>query len=169
MAGRQLGHEDERDLFPAMIDLVDAARPKAVLIENVRGLLGPRFDGYRERIAAALAEFGYAHMGWRLLNASSFGVPQLRPRVAMVALQAEFVPFFAWPTPNTNPPPTVGETLLGQMASAGWEGAADWAAQANEVAPTLVGGSKKHGGPDLGPTRAKQAWAKSWRRRDDAG
>ena len=26
-------------------------------------------------------------------------------------------------------------------------------------APTLVGGSKKHGGPDLGPTRAKKAWA----------
>ena len=32
--------------------------------------------------------------------------------------------------------------------------------QANEIAPTIVGGSKKHGGPDLGPTRAKKAWAK---------
>ena len=30
---------------------------------------------------------------------------------------------------------------------------------ANAIAPTLVGGSKKHGGPDLGPTRAKKAWA----------
>ena len=30
---------------------------------------------------------------------------------------------------------------------------------ANSIAPTLVGGSKKHGGPDLGPTRAKKAWA----------
>jgi DNA (cytosine-5)-methyltransferase 1 len=27
------------------------------------------------------------------------------------------------------------------------------------VAPTVVGGSKKHGGADLGPTRAKRAWA----------
>ncbi|MBL4613507.1 MAG: DNA cytosine methyltransferase [Magnetovibrio sp.] len=31
-------------------------------------------------------------------------------------------------------------------------------AQANKIAPTLVGGSKKHGGPDLGPTRLKKAW-----------
>jgi DNA (cytosine-5)-methyltransferase 1 len=26
------------------------------------------------------------------------------------------------------------------------------------VAPTIVGGSKKHGGPDLGPTRAREKW-----------
>ena len=31
--------------------------------------------------------------------------------------------------------------------------------RASDIAPTLVGGSKKHGGPDLGPTRAKKAWA----------
>jgi DNA (cytosine-5)-methyltransferase 1 len=37
----------------------------------------------------------------------------------------------------------------------------DWADGAKKgVAPTLVGGSKKHGGADLGPSRAKNAWAK---------
>ena len=46
------------------------------------------------------------------------------------------------------------------MAAEGWEGAAEWATHANEIAPTIVGGSKKHGGPDLGPTRARAAWAK---------
>jgi DNA (cytosine-5)-methyltransferase 1 len=40
----------------------------------------------------------------------------------------------------------------------GWAGAEQWAAQAAGIAPTLVGGSKKHGGPDLGPTRARKAW-----------
>lgn len=29
----------------------------------------------------------------------------------------------------------------------------------SKIAPTLVGGSKKHGGPDLGPSRARKAWA----------
>ncbi|MGB3519176.1 MAG: DNA cytosine methyltransferase, partial [Elainellaceae cyanobacterium] len=29
----------------------------------------------------------------------------------------------------------------------------------DDIAPTIVGGSKRHGGPDLGPTRAKRAWA----------
>lgn len=44
------------------------------------------------------------------------------------------------------------------MATNGWEGAAGWARRANGIAPTVVGGSKKHGGADLGPTRAKSAW-----------
>ena len=45
------------------------------------------------------------------------------------------------------------------MGARGWPGAERWARQANRIAPTIVGGSKKHGGGDLGPTRAKQAWA----------
>ena len=44
------------------------------------------------------------------------------------------------------------------MASQRWLGAEKWRERANEIAPTIVGGSKKHGGPDLGPTRARQAW-----------
>jgi DNA (cytosine-5)-methyltransferase 1 len=45
------------------------------------------------------------------------------------------------------------------MAARGWPGAAAWASRADRIAPTIVGGSKKHGGADLGPTRAKRAWA----------
>ena len=56
-------------------------------------------------------------------------------------------------------PPTVGDLLHDLMAERGWKGAARWREGANMIAPTLVGGSKKHGGPDLGPTRAKRAWA----------
>lgn len=44
------------------------------------------------------------------------------------------------------------------MAAAGWKGAKQWSELATSIAPTLVGGSKKHGGPDLGPTRARMAW-----------
>ena len=46
------------------------------------------------------------------------------------------------------------------MASKGWKGVAEWCRHANGIAPTLVGGSKKHGGPDLGPTRARKQWEK---------
>ncbi|MBX4171914.1 hypothetical protein K3M35_25360 [Rhodococcus sp. DMU2021] len=53
----------------------------------------------------------------------------------------------------------MGELLHDLMATNGWRGANRWREQANVIAPTLVGGSKKHGGPDLGPTRAKRAWA----------
>jgi DNA (cytosine-5)-methyltransferase 1 len=94
-----------------------------------------------------------------LLNASDFGVPQLRPRVVFVAIRKEFFDGFSWPTGNFGLPPTVGEVLYDLMAVNGWKGAKAWKERANEIAPTIVGGSLKHGGPDLGPTRARKAWA----------
>ncbi|WSQ46267.1 DNA cytosine methyltransferase [Streptomyces sp. NBC_01220] len=45
------------------------------------------------------------------------------------------------------------------MASQGWELARAWADSAARIAPTLCGGSRKHGGADLSPSRARQAWA----------
>jgi DNA (cytosine-5)-methyltransferase 1 len=157
-AGKQLGHTDERDLFPEAIRLVDESRPLAVMLENVRGLLDACFDDYRAKIIRDLKKLGY-EAEWRLINASDFSVPQLRPRVVFIALQKNLAGFFSWPEPHPRTPPTVGEALFDLMASRGWHGATRWREQACDIAPTLVGGSKKHGGPDLGPTRAKKAWA----------
>jgi DNA (cytosine-5)-methyltransferase 1 len=157
-AGKQLGAEDERNLFPKAIELVDEIRPRAVMFENVRGLLDAVFETYRKDVERQLKALGYTP-GWRLLNASDFGVPQLRPRVIFVAIRNDLSEHFHWPTPVDENPPTVGETLRDLMAARGWEGAEAWAKRATSIAPTLVGGSKKHGGPDLGPTRARAAWA----------
>ena len=158
IAGKQLGEKDERNLFNDAIDIIDDARPRAVMIENVRGFLGAVFHDYREKLKKQLDGLGYK-TDWRLLNASDYGVPQLRPRVVIVAMQKERADFFDWPEPNPHNPATVGETLRDMMGARGWRGADDWAAKADEIAPTIVGGSKKHGGPDLGPTRARAAWA----------
>lgn len=157
IAGKQLGADDERDLFAWAIEQVQAMRPKALLLENVRGLSMPRFAGYRQHVLDRLREFKYV-AEWRLLEACDFGVPQLRPRFVLVALQEDYAPYFHWPTPQYSAP-TVGEALADLMSANGWEGAEAWAAKANKIAPTIVGGSKKHGGADLGPTRAKRAWA----------
>lgn len=157
IAGKQLGGDDERDLFPEAIRLIRALRPKAVLLENVRGLATTRFDGYRDLVLQQLRDLGYVP-DWKLLNASGFGVAQLRPRFVLVALLPEFAGRFRWPPTSDQAPPTVGETLQDLMAVRGWPGAATWAKRANAIAPTIVGGSKKHGGPDLGPTRARAAW-----------
>jgi len=158
VAGKQLGEQDERNLFNDALDIVAEARPRAVMIENVRGFLDAVFHDYRERLKTQLDKLGY-RTDWRLLNASDYGVPQLRPRVVIVALQKERADYFDWPEPNPHNPQTVGETLRDLMAAGGWAGAEDWAVSADEIAPTIVGGSKKHGGPDLGPTRARAAWA----------
>lgn len=157
-AGKQLGKSDERDLFPEAIRLVDECRPKAVMLENVRGLLDACFDDYRAKIIRDLKKLGYA-AEWRLLNASDYGVPQLRPRVVFVALRSDLAGSFSWPEPRPEQAPTVGEALFDLMAANGWQDVERWRNTACDIAPTLVGGSKKHGGPDLGPTRAKRAWA----------
>ncbi|WP_020472734.1 DNA cytosine methyltransferase [Zavarzinella formosa] len=157
-AGKQLGSTDERDLFPEALRLVREIKPKAVMLENVRGLLDPVFGDYRRMILDSLSEHGYVGE-WKLINASDCGVSQLRPRAILVALQEKYLPGFEWPHPNAVPPATVGQVLADLMAANGWKGVAEWQAKANQIAPTLVGGSKKHGGPDLGPTRAKKAWA----------
>ncbi len=157
-AGKQLGADDERDLFPEAIRLVDECRPQAVMLENVRGLLDAVFEDYRSKVEKQLTKLGYVP-GWRLLNASDHGVSQLRPRVVFVGIRKDLAAGFSWPEPLKTPPPTVGALLLDLMKAEGWRGAQRWSEQANAIAPTLVGGSKKHGGPDLGPTRAKRAWA----------
>lgn len=158
VAGKQLGSTDERNLFPAAIRLVDEIRPRAIMIENVRGILDAVFQDYRTYIEGDLRKLGY-ETSWKLMNASDFGVPQLRPRVVFVAVKKNLKEHFFWPEISRIVPKTVGETLYDLMAANGWKGARAWAKKANEIAPTIVGGSHKHGGPDLGPTRARKAWA----------
>jgi DNA (cytosine-5)-methyltransferase 1 len=158
-AGKQLGHEDERDLFPEAIRIASIIKPQAIMLENVRGLLDKKFDFYRELITRQFRDIGYEGQ-WRLLNASDFGVSQLRPRVVFVAFQGNNIQYFKWPSPSLERPCSVGEKIGDLMALNGWELVDDWKLLANDIAPTIVGGSKKHGGADLGPTRAKRMWAK---------
>lgn len=158
VAGKQLGELDERDLFPEAIRIAEECNPRAVLLENVRGILDPKFDSYRNNIIKELEKLGY-YCDWKLLHSSDYGVSQLRPRAILIAMKKEEFSFFKWPEKTKKKPPFVGELLYNEMAQLGWENVNEWKKKAGKIAPTLVGGSKKHGGADLGPTRAKMAWA----------
>lgn len=160
VAGEQLGEGDERDLFSHAMRLVREIMPRAVLLENVPGFASEKFSEYREKIKRELAASGYETQ-IRVLKASDFGVPQVRPRCLLVAMQPQYMAHFRWPAPTRSTPVTVGEALVDIMGSRclPWPGAQAWAERANRPAPTLVGGSKKHGGADLGPSRARAAWA----------
>ena len=158
VAGKQLGSDDERDLFPEALRLIEEIHPKAVMLENVRGFLDPTFKDYRESILKRIDELGY-NVQIKLLNASDYGVPQLRPRIVIVGIRKDVQGKFSYPLPTSEKVKTVGETLLDLMKKNQWQNANEWAKQASTIAPTIVGGSKKHGGPDLGPIRARKAWA----------
>ncbi|MBB4893842.1 DNA (cytosine-5)-methyltransferase 1 [Streptomyces olivoverticillatus] len=183
VAGKQLGRDDERDLFPRMLKLVELLKPKAVMIENVRGIMDLKFRGYREEVIMAdLKKHGYRICEWDLLQAQDFGVPQLRPRAILVAIrnnvaaQAELNGVeFEWPGHASVQTVSVVKALqpsmeerrdrlkkdfpdLAQEVGEAYDRWLKKATEAGGVAPTLVGGSKKHGGADLGPSRAKAAW-----------
>ena len=158
VASKQLGKDDERDLFPEAIRLIGEIKPKAVMLENVRGFLDPKFDEYRKHILDSITALGYG-VQIKLLNASDYGVPQLRPRVVIVGIRNDIRTEFVYPQEKLVDTPTVGKTLKNLMGANGWKGLNSWVEQANKIAPTIVGGSKKHGGPDLGPVRARKAWA----------
>lgn len=156
-AGKQLGKDDERDLFPEAIRLIEEIKPKAVMLENVRGFLDPIFDEYRKNILKKITNLGY-NVQIKLLQSSDYGVPQLRPRVLIIGIRADIKTTFTYPTPN-NKKVFLKDAILDLLYANGWKN--DYVAEkfSNNIAPTLVGGSKKHGGPDLGPSRAKNAWA----------
>ena len=127
---------------------------------------------------------------WRILEARDFGVPQLRPRAILVAFRdgVDDSDTFRWPSRLKEGGRSVADTLDASMRRryrdywnlnrdgveaksgevTGKERYRAWRRKAKEaearadggVAPTLVGGSRKHGGADLGPTRAKAAWRK---------
>ncbi len=155
---RTRGDDAELFVLKAAVDLVYGVQPRAILFENVPELIRKSdYEPIRELVAEELDHLGY-QFRWHVLNAKDFGVPQSREVGLLVAFKGDLIDRFEWPQPNPDPAPTVGETLQESMGARGWPDAAKWAAQADVIAPTIVGGSWERGGADLGPTGAKQKW-----------
>lgn len=128
IGGRHGAHLDERDMFPRFFQAVRELRPKAFLIENVRGLLRQNFINYFEYITLQLAhpeiqpkqdeswvdhlarlerhhnsgarnDLGY-RVTFRLLNAADYGVPQKRERVFIVGFREDLNANWSFPEPT---------------------------------------------------------------------
>jgi DNA (cytosine-5)-methyltransferase 1 len=117
IGGKHKGHSDERNLFPQTIDVIRRLKPKAVIIENVRGLRRPSFAKYFGYIELMLTypeilrreeEQWFDHLSrleryhtrgrrdglfyrvvHRILNAADYGVPQRRERLFIVAIRSD--------------------------------------------------------------------------------
>jgi DNA (cytosine-5)-methyltransferase 1 len=155
---RRRGSTEELKLLEATIMLVHGVQPRAVLIENMPELATK--DNYaqpRVNIKEELDHLGYVSR-WFVVDAADYGVSQHRKQGVLIAFKGAGMDAFEKPLVQP-PPPSVGTVLLESMASRGWSQASVWAAKANRLAPTLVGGSWDRGGPDLGPTGSKRTWA----------
>lgn len=116
LGGVHAGQNDQRNMFPAALDVVRQFQPKAVIFENVPGLLRPSFLPYFQYIVNQLREPTIKlrrDEPWRdhaerliskpqgtrslqyqvaqpvILNAADFGVPQTRRRVFVVAIRSD--------------------------------------------------------------------------------
>ncbi|MCX4666988.1 DNA cytosine methyltransferase [Streptomyces sp. NBC_01381] len=158
---RERGNDHELAVFHATVALTRLLRPRALLIENVPDLVtSDMYAPLREAVQQELSASGYA-LHWFVLNAAHHGVPQDRKQGILLAFASTAAAeAFRIPQPSPEPPISVGQALGPSMAARGWPRAAEWAAQATDVAPTLVGGSWERGGADLGPTGSKKAWAR---------
>jgi DNA (cytosine-5)-methyltransferase 1 len=85
VAGKQLGVEDPRNMWPQTIECIRLVRPKYCLLENVSGLLA---GGYLGTILGELAESGF-DAGWRVLSAAEVGAPHKRDRLWIVGNNAD--------------------------------------------------------------------------------
>ena len=81
IAGKQRGEDDERNMWPATIDVIRKVRPRHAFLENVPGLLSHE---YIRRIFGDLAHFGY-DVTWQCISAAETGAPHKRNRLWIVA------------------------------------------------------------------------------------
>ena len=117
IGGKHRGHMDERDMFSAMVDVVEQLKPRALIVENVRGLTRPKFSNYfsyvllrfefpeirmregekwtdhlarleRQKTSGRRSGLTY-EIVHRVLNAADFGVPQWRERVFIVGFRED--------------------------------------------------------------------------------
>lgn len=128
LGGKHRGFQDDRNLFPDTVAAIRTLKPKAVLIENVKGLLRQSFAKYFEYITLMVrhpevirkdAESWMEHLTrlerhhtsgrqrgleykviFQLLNAADYGVPQRRERVFIVAFRSDLGVEWSFPSPT---------------------------------------------------------------------
>ena len=104
-------NEDPRNkLFFEYLRFVELLKPKAVVIENVRGIL-TRDKGFaKKRIEKLLKNLGY-NVDCKVLNASDYGVPQNRLRAFFVAIREDYKETFDFEQLSIKPKVTVKEAI----------------------------------------------------------
>lgn len=105
IAGRRMGFDDDRGLlFFEIMRLVDIARPRWLLLENVANLESHDRGRTWRRMRAEILGRGYS-VRHGILNLSDFGVPQNRERIFVVCRLGDMSSFdFPWPRPDRKRP-----------------------------------------------------------------
>ena len=94
VAGKQagLGKGTRSGLLYECEKIIEAKKPKYLLLENVKNLVGKKFKPEFDKWLEYLESLGYTNY-WKVLNAKDYGVPQNRERVFVVSILGEHEPY----------------------------------------------------------------------------
>lgn len=96
VAGKRLGFDDTRGtLFFEVARIAREKQPKAILLENVKGLVGHDKGRTLDTIVQTLNDIGYT-VDFEVLNSKYFGVPQNRERIFIIAVRDDLVTPEPW-------------------------------------------------------------------------
>jgi DNA (cytosine-5)-methyltransferase 1 len=96
VAGKRLGFEDTRGtLFFEIARIAKVKRPKAMLLENVKGLVSHDKGKTLNTIIQTLCDIGYT-VDFEVLNSKYFGVPQNRERIFIIAIRDDLITHEPW-------------------------------------------------------------------------
>ena len=94
VAGKQagLGKGTRSGLLYECEKIIEAKKPKYLLLENVKNLVGKKFKAQFDEWLDYLESLGYTNY-WKVLNAKDYGVPQNRERVFVVSILGYHKPY----------------------------------------------------------------------------
>lgn len=102
VAGKRLGFDDTRGtLFFEIARIAKVKRPKALLLENVKGLISHDKGKTLDTIIQTLADIGYT-VDFTVLNSKYFGVPQNRERIFIIAVRDDLIEQQPWQVEGSN-------------------------------------------------------------------
>ncbi len=157
VAGNRAGLAGNRSgLFFEFARIIDALRPRWVLVENVPGLLSSNGGRDFGVVLGTLADIGYG-VGWRVLDSRFFGVPQRRRRVFILATESFGDPRGA--AERAGQVLAVGSRCTGHSEAGGEAGA--------DVAVASISGLGNGGGPDDNDAQGGRLIAPALRQEDD--
>jgi DNA (cytosine-5)-methyltransferase 1 len=132
-AGKRLGASDDRNGWPWTVDALDRFRPRWFLAENVRGLITHSTEGHPDPYQCPACYFHgvilpqlrarFEYVGWWLLDAADYGVPQHRRRVII----------WAGPAPVKAPRPTHGDSGAARQGALFGPGVLPWVSMAEAL------------------------------------
>ena len=94
VAGKQagLGEGTRSGLLYECEKIIEYCRPKYLLLENVKNLVGKKFKADFDKWLEYLEGLGYTNY-WQVLNAKNYGVPQNRERVFVISILGNHEPY----------------------------------------------------------------------------